>query len=368
MPLHRAWTTAKARPTSSRYTVTDGSLTSTTTLTITVTGVNDGPVAVDDSAVTPEDTPVIVPVLANDIDVDGDPLTVTQVNGQPINANTPVDLFDTAPTPNKIGTVTLNPDGTLTFTPVPLFNGPVNFDYTVSDGTATDIGTVNIVVDNVNDPPDARDDVIRFTEDTVTAFDPRSNDIDVDGDQLTITAVNGSPISLGSPPIQLANGTIQMVVGNTPGTTQLSFTPNPNFNGTQTFTYTISDGRGGTDTATVTLQGIPVNDPPAGKDAVETTPEDTPYTVTVANFGFSDPDVGDTFAAVRIDTLPGQRQPAVERHAGARRRTRDGRADRRRRAEVRSRTGRERLAVRQLHLLGAGFRRCLRPDAQHPDA
>ncbi|WP_418315391.1 Ig-like domain-containing protein [Piscinibacter sakaiensis] len=286
------------------YTITDGTLSTTTTLTITVTGVNDGPVAVDDSAVTPENTPVIVPVLANDIDVDGDALTVTQVNGKPINATTPVDLFDTAPTPNKIGTVTINSDGTLTFTPVRLFNGPVKFDYTVSDGTATDVGTVRIVVDDVNDPPDARDDVIRFTEDTVTAFDPRANDIDVDGDQLTITAVNGTPISLGSPPIQLANGTIRMVEGNTPGTTQLSWSPNENFNGSQKFNYTISDGRGGSDTAEVTLQGIPVNDPPAGTDAEESTPEDVPYTVTVANFGFSDPDVGDTFAAVRIDTLP----------------------------------------------------------------
>ena len=45
-------------------------------------------------------------MLANDTDADNDPLTVTQVNGRPINANTPVDLFDTAPTPNKIGTVT----------------------------------------------------------------------------------------------------------------------------------------------------------------------------------------------------------------------------------------------------------------------
>ena len=99
----------------------------------------------------------------------------------------------------------------------------------------------------------------------MTAFDPRSNDIDVDGDPLTITAINGTPISLGSTPIQLANGTIQMVAGNTPGTTQLSFTPNLNFNGTQTFNYTINDGRGGTDTATVTLQGVPVNDPPAAR-------------------------------------------------------------------------------------------------------
>ena len=59
-------------------------LTSTTTLSITVTGLNDGPVAIDDRATTPEGTPVTVAVLNNDSDPDGDPLTVTQINGPPI--------------------------------------------------------------------------------------------------------------------------------------------------------------------------------------------------------------------------------------------------------------------------------------------
>ncbi len=187
---------------------------------------------------------------------------------------------------------------------MPLFNGPVRFDYTVSDGTATDVGTVRISVDDVNDPPDARNDLIQVTEDTVTSFDPRSNDIDVDGDPLTITAINGTPISSARRRSSSPTARIQMVAGSTPGTTQLSFTPNLNFVGNQTFDYTIVDGRGGSDTATVTLQVNPVNDPPAGRDAVRTVLEDTAYVVEANDFGFSDPDIGDTLAAVRIDTLP----------------------------------------------------------------
>ncbi len=72
---------------------------------------NDGPVAIDDSATTPEGTPVTVAVLSNDSDPDGDPLTVTQINGQPITVGGSVALFDTAPTPNKIGDVTLQANG-----------------------------------------------------------------------------------------------------------------------------------------------------------------------------------------------------------------------------------------------------------------
>ena len=153
------------------YTVTDPSgLTSTTTLTLTVTGRNDAPVAIDDSATTPEDTPVTINVLGNDSDPDGEPLTITEINGQPVVPGTPITLFDAVD--NPIGEVTLNPDGTLTFDPVPNYNGPVDFTYTVSDGTATDVGNVHIVVDDLNDPPTARDETVAGVEDAPVSFDP----------------------------------------------------------------------------------------------------------------------------------------------------------------------------------------------------
>ncbi len=113
------------------YTVSDGSLSSTSTLSLSVSAVNDAPVAVDDLASTAINTPVTVAVLANDRDAESDPLTVTSAV-----LNTPSQ-----------GSVTVNPDGTLTFTPAANVAGPVFITYTVVDpsgGSSTAIVTVNV--------------------------------------------------------------------------------------------------------------------------------------------------------------------------------------------------------------------------------
>ena len=271
------------------YTVKDaGGLASTTTLSITVTGTNDAPVAVADRATTPEDTPVVIRVLDNDSDVDGDKLSVTQINGKDVAAGGSAHITDSSGT--EIATVTLNADGTLTLTPAANYNGPVNFEYTVSDGKGgTDTGTVNVVVDNVNDPPIADNDVVVGVEDTTFTFDPRANDTDPDGDPLTITQINGQPISTTQSVTLAGQGVISL---NADGT--LSFKPVANFNGPVSFDYTVSDGKGGTDTATVNMTVKAVNDPPVITDTPTdpnhpgtsfdpatgnykvTTPEDTP--------------------------------------------------------------------------------------------
>ena len=99
------------------------------TITITVSPVNDTPVATDDKPSTDENTPVTIPVLANDADVDGDTLAVQEVT-QPAN-----------------GTVTINADGTVTYTPNAKFSGTDTFTYTVSDGNGgTDTATVTVTV------------------------------------------------------------------------------------------------------------------------------------------------------------------------------------------------------------------------------
>ncbi len=229
------------------YTISDGNGgTATATVTVTVGAVNDPPVAVDDATVTDEETPVTVPVLANDSDVDGDPLTVT-----------------TASAPN--GTVVINPDGTVTYTPDPDFNGTDTITYVISDGQGgTATATVAVTVNPVNDAPVAVDDVATTPEDTPVTLNVLSNDTDVDGDPLTVTGAT-------SPDGQ--------VTINPDGT--VTFTPDPNFNGTTTVTYTISDGNGGTATATVTLTVDPVNDVPVATPDVGQTDEDTPVTVSV---------------------------------------------------------------------------------------
>ncbi|HMN94197.1 MAG TPA: tandem-95 repeat protein, partial [Hydrogenophaga sp.] len=130
------------------YTIRDprGS-TSTANVDITITPVNDAPVAVDDVAETDEDTPVTIAVLANDTDVDGDALTVTSA----VAAN---------------GTVVINADGTITYTPNADFNGTDTISYEISDGQGgTATATVTVTVNPVNDAPVAVDDVAETDED-----------------------------------------------------------------------------------------------------------------------------------------------------------------------------------------------------------
>ena len=120
------------------YTIKDpDGETSTTTVTVEVTPVNDPPVAEPDSTETPEDTPVTINVLENDSDPDGDPLTVCD---PPVANN---------------GTVVVNPDGTITYTPDEDFNGQDIITYTIKDPDGeTSTTTVTVDVTPVNDPPE----------------------------------------------------------------------------------------------------------------------------------------------------------------------------------------------------------------------
>jgi len=246
------------------YTISDGNGgTDNATVTITVGGVNDAPVAVDDSASTDEDTSVTISVLNNDSDPDGDVLTVIS-NTNPSN-----------------GTVVLNEDGTFTYTPNNNFNGVDSFEYTISDGNGgTDTATVTITVVGVNDAPVAVDDSASTDEDTAVTISVLDNDSDPDGDELSI-------IDFTEP----SNGT---VVLNDDGT--FTYTPNNNFNGVDSFEYTISDGNGGTDTATVTITVVGVNDAPVAVDDAASTDEDTAVTISVLN-NDTDPD-GDELSII----------------------------------------------------------------------
>ena len=245
---------------------TDAALVSNdATVTIDLRGVNDAPVAADDSDTTNEDTAVIIDLLGNDTDVDGGPLTITGV-GTASN-----------------GTVVDNGDGTVTYTPDADFNGSDSFTYDISDGNGgTDTATVSVTVDPVNDAPVAADDSDTTNEDTAVIIDLLANDTDVDGDTLTITGVGTA-----------SNGT---VVDNGDGT--VTYTPDADFNGSDSFTYDISDGNGGTDTATVSVTVDPVNDAPDAVDDSATTDEDN---AVIINLLGNDTDVeGDTLTISAI--------------------------------------------------------------------
>ncbi|GEM_PF-3275874 len=191
-----------------------------------ITGPNQGPVAVDDRATTEQETPVTIPVLDNDTDPNGDPLTVIEV-ASPSN-----------------GTAVANPDGTITYTPDPGFVGTDVFSYTISDGRGgTDTARVTVtVVTQLNDPPVARDDAVTTDVNTPVVVRVLANDFDPNpGDTLRVTRIVSSP----------RRGTVQLRADGT-----VRYTPEAGFLGTDTFAYEVCDD--GTpalcDTATVTVE------------------------------------------------------------------------------------------------------------------
>ncbi len=244
-------------PDSFTYTIDDGNGgTDTATVNITVDPVNDGPDAVDDNISVDEDDSVTFDPTANDSDPEGDPLEITSFT-QPSN-----------------GTVTENPDGTLTYTPDPNYNGPDSFTYTIDDGNGgTDTATVNVTVDPVNDDPIANDDDVTVDEDDTVTFDVLGNDTDVDGDTLEVDSFT-----------QPSNGTLTQ---NPDGT--FTYEPDPGYNGPDSFTYTVTDGNGGTDTATVNITVNSVNDGPDANDDRATTPIIDPVIIDVLG-NDTDPD------------------------------------------------------------------------------
>lgn len=227
---------------------------------------NEAPVSQPDSYSTTEDIALVVPlatgVLSNDSDPDGETLSVSAYDAISVAG----------------GTVTMNADGSFTYTPTDNFNGTDSFTYTVSDpGGGTSTETVTITVGAANDAPVAADNDLNTGSNTPLTFttaDLLANDSDIDGDALALTGVTAP-----------ANGAL---VDNGDGT--FTYTPNNGFSGVDSFTYTISDGNGGTDTATVNIAVDFVNTPPVAADDSVATNEDTPLVITAAELLGNDTD------------------------------------------------------------------------------
>lgn len=203
------------------YKANDGTADSLpTTVSITVNPINDNPVANNDpDETTDEDTPVTINVLGNDTDADGDSLEIHSV------------------TQGANGSVTIETDNTVTYSPNANYSGPDTFTYIGTDGTSqSNSATVSIMVRQVNDPPTADDDSASTMRDVPVDIDVLSNDDDIEGSELSVGSVT-----------QPAHGS---VVNNN---TNVTYTPSPGYVGDDSFTYTASDGAANSNLATVSI-------------------------------------------------------------------------------------------------------------------
>ena len=184
---------------------------------------------------TNEDTEILIDIselLADDTDADGDALSFAGV-GQATNGQV-------SPAPTA---------GFLSFVPDENFNGVAEFEYFVTDGEFTSTGSVEVVVEPVDDGPQASADTLTTNEDTelvIPASVLLANDQDADGDALFITEVTDA-----------VGGTAEL----SPEGVEVVFTPDPEFSGEASFNYIASDGTSSS-AAAVTVDVVAVNDPP----------------------------------------------------------------------------------------------------------
>jgi large repetitive protein len=226
---------------------------------ITVSATNNAPVANVDGITTTEDATVVsIPVLTND--VDDQILTATNIT-----------ITDA---PNN-GTVVINPNGTIGYTPNADYNGRDTLIYSICDnGTPAlcDTAIVFIDITPVNDAPVAVNDVVSGPEDNDITNTVATNDTDKDP--------NLNPVSF----VTIDNPTHGTIVMNPNGS--YTYTPSTNFNGVDSVHYKVCDTEGVCDTATLIITITPVNDKPLAVDDTNTTAMDSPIGSTVATNDF----------------------------------------------------------------------------------
>ena len=222
------------------------------TVVLTVTAVNDAPVAGVDSFAATEDTTLNIAapgVLSNDTDAEGSPLVPTLIR-------------------NALhGAVTLSANGSFQYVPVANYSGTDSFTYSVSDGLLSSAAvTVVLNVAAVNDAPVAVGNSYTATEDvalSVAAPGVLAGDSDVDGNTLRALVV--APPTRGSLTLNI-NGSFV-------------YTPTANLNGVDTFTYKANDGLLDSNVVTVTINVAAVNDAPVGVADSYSTNQNAPLVV-----------------------------------------------------------------------------------------
>jgi hypothetical protein len=231
---------------------------------------NHVPVANNDNGfTTPQDNTLTIAaatLLANDTDADGNTLTIT---GAGVGVNgTAGYIMNT---------------NSVTFTPTPGYTGPASFTYAISDGNGgTATATVNLtILPSSNHPPVAVSDsgftTTRDTALSISAATLLANDTDQDADPLAITG---------------ANGGINGIATFNAQTNTVTFTPTAGYTGPASFIYAVSDGKGGTDSTTVSLNvNAPPNQPPvAVNDSGLTVSRDSTLSIPASSLLANDTD------------------------------------------------------------------------------
>ena len=254
-------------PDSFTFSVNDGKANSDQVMiSVTVLAVNDAPTANPHSETTKENKSVSAALTGSD--VDGDPL-----------------IFIICKEPEH-GTLTFdsnfNTNGKLIYTPEPYFTGPDVFTFKLNDGEA-DSAPAKVSINVVpNLLPVAKSHSVTTVEDT--PIEIRLMGSDPDSDPLSYSMVTDP-----------SNGSLKGTAPN------LTYTPNPNFNGSDSFTFKVNDSAGDSVPATVSIMVSSVNDPPVAIDDTATTQEDTP--VVTIDVLANDTDVDNVGRYLYLDTF-----------------------------------------------------------------
>ncbi|MFH4627643.1 tandem-95 repeat protein [Vibrio alginolyticus] len=243
-----------------------------TVINVNVLPINDAPVSGDLAYSVDEDGAITLSqeqLLSQASDIEGDDLTASDLT---VDGN---------------ATVTANDDGSFTITPDADFNGDIDIQFNITDGTDTIQAKADLTVNPVNDLPVPQDQQFSVEEDGTLQFtdaDLLAGATDIDGDNLTVDGISYT-------------GSDGVLTDHGDGT--YTFAPNENFNGDVSFSFGVSDG---TETvpANVDVSVTPVNDPPVAGSTSYTVDEDNAITISDEQLLANSSDVE---GAVSIDSV-----------------------------------------------------------------
>ncbi|MEN9973078.1 MAG: hypothetical protein RIS20_1425 [Bacteroidota bacterium] len=256
------------------YTVndSDGNMSNVAMLRVEVSSRNDTPLANNDVASTPKNTPITVDVLANDNSINGN-LIPSSID---LDSNTPGIQLTLTTQQGKWSVI----DGNIQFVPIANFSGNAQLNYTVTDdlGNTSNIASLSVNVSSQSGIPVANNDVFNTPEDTPIAMNILENDLATTG-KLNLDGVDLDPTAQG----------IQTTISTTQGTWTVkggvvTFNPAQDFTGNANLNYTVNDQSGiCSNSASIRINVSSVNDAPIAVNDVATTIQSTPITHSVTN-------------------------------------------------------------------------------------